>query len=191
VKHIPYRVTSLELCVASCHSLLSGAADKSPLEIDLGSLVLKDATLRAFIDTVIDNGLLYNRVLLAFMGIGIQNRALIAKRERDGVTVADFGGTLLTPDQAVKIHPKFDENTVRKSWAYAINASSKTIAHLTQQGATIQPEVIAIACHATSLLVRKHFFQALSFPEPSKILPEDITPKPDEFWSVMRPEYVY
>lgn len=155
-RHIPYRITSLELCVAGCHALISGSADSTPLEIDLGSFILKDATLRPFVDTVIDNGLHYNRVLLAFMGIGVQNRSLMAKR--DGVTVADFGGTLVPPEDAVRIHPVFGGDTIKGIWERTIHASSKTIAHLTEQGAKIHTEEIAIACYATSLLVRKHFF---------------------------------
>lgn len=191
--YIPQRLRTLELCVVSCYAMLNGKVDSTPLHIDLGTSKISEPNLRLFVDTVIDAGLVANRTLLNFIGIKLNNNNLI--NEEYALTVTKFGLPLTPVADAITIlspplfSPALFADELRKIWVEVLNTASKSTAHFTEKGGTIRVARLGFASYATSLVVRKYFYQALGKAEPDTLIEEDIKPKFGGVWDSVDPTY--
>ena len=184
IDYVPQKLRSLESCVLACYSMLnskySGVA-----ELTIGSQILKDDALRLFQDLAIDAGLISNRLLLNFAEIKLDNGTLV--NLKNGVTLSDFGLGPVPVSDATAILPGIPKTELHKIWGLVLTTASKALAHFTDQGATVQVEHLGFGSYATSLLIRKHFYDALGKPQPPQLLRPEVVPCLAGVWLGIEP----
>ncbi|WP_229008087.1 hypothetical protein [Methylophilus sp. Leaf408] len=184
-EYIPQRIASLETCIIACHTVLSSHVDM-PLDLNFGNTKLSLPDSNLIIGLAIDAGLIANRTLLNFMGLKLSNGSVI--NESYALTIERFSIPLTPVVDAFKIlEPMIPSTEMHKIWAETLKVASKSAAHFTEDGATIQVARLGFACLATAKLVRHRFFNVTGTPEPHCIIPSDIEPKIGSIWDAVDP----
>jgi len=184
--YIPQRLRGLEICVLACYAVLSGKANSSALSIDFGTSRISEPDLRIFVDLAIDAGLIANRTLLNFMGIKLDNNSLVNASQ--GLTLMKYGLPLTPVADAIEIlAPAVPGAALRVILIEMLSTASKSIAHFTEKGATISVARLGFAGYATSLLVRKWFYQARMATEPLSMIPSHVAPQYGGVWDAVPP----
>lgn len=189
IDYIPQKLGALESCVLACFSILNSKYSGID-ELAVGSQILKGDALRLFQELAIDAGLISNRLLLNFAEIKLDNGTLVS--HKNGVTLSDFGlGSVPIADAtsmlrgigipAVELH---------KIWVRVLTTASKALAHFTEQGATVQVEHLGFGSYATSLLIRKYFYDALRKPQPPQLLGTEVVPRLEGVWLGIEPPII-
>lgn len=186
IDYIPQRLRSLEACVLACHAVLSDAVNTTPLDLDLGSSKLRQPDLNLIVGIAIDAGLVANRTLLNFMGLKLDNGQLVSASY--ALTIEKFSLPVVSVPSACRIlEPDVPAAAMASIWVEALNAASKSIAHLTEAGGTIRVARLGYACFATAKLLRKEFFQATSSAEPATLIPSLVEPRFGGVWDSVDP----
>ncbi|MGP1716569.1 MAG: hypothetical protein ACTS9Y_05260 [Methylophilus sp.] len=189
LEYIPQKIASLEACIIACHTILSSSVNQ-PLDLNFGTtrLSLPDSTL--LIEMAIDAGLIANRTLLNFMGLKLANGGLV--NESYGLTIEKFSLPLIPVVDACQIlEPAIPMAEMHLIWTETLKVASKSTAHFTETGATIQIARLGFACFATVSLIRKNFFNATGTPAPLSIIPVDLEPKIGGVWDSVDPSLNY
>ena len=186
VDYIPQRLRALEVCVLACHAVLSDAVGATALDLDLGSSRLQQPDLSLMVGIAIDAGMVANRTLLNFMGLKLDNGQVVS--ESYALTIEKFSLPLVQMHSACQIlAPGVPPDEMKRIWAEALTAASKSIAHLTEAGGTIRVARLGYACYATAKLLRKEFFQATGAAEPESLIPFAVEPRFGGVWDAVDP----
>jgi len=183
-EYLPQRLQSLEACVLACYSILDRQVLNNKLNINLGSHVLNQPDISLFVNVAIDSGLLANRALLNFMGIKLENHTII--NADFALNIKSFDLLHVDLSSATKVlEPDISHQQLKLFWVESLQTASKSIAHFTHGGATVNVARLGYACFATSMLVRKYFYDTLSLNQPESIIPEKLTPKNGIIWDAI------
>lgn len=187
MEYVPQRLAALEVCVHACYTVLNRTDDNAaPSRIDLGVSTLLFSDTSVLTGIAIDAGLVANRSLLNFVGIKLHDGGLVS--ESYALTVEKFSLPLVPLSTAKNILlPDIPASEMNNIWIESLRTASKSAAHFTENGAMILVARLGFACYATSLLVRKHFYQALNESEPNSIITPEVRPSLDGCWDYVDP----
>ena len=182
LEYIPHRLAALELCVTACDAVLCRGPRSDPFELKLGLITLEGSKFDPVVGMMLDSGLMAIRSILNFLGIKLDNGQLI--NQSYALTIERYNLPLVPLQTALSVlSPDIDENTLSEIWVEALTTASKATAHFTESGGAILVNRLAYAAYATSLALRKHFFQATNTLEPTCLIPEfcipDYSPNPN------------
>ncbi|WP_186159371.1 hypothetical protein [Burkholderia gladioli] len=175
-EYVPQRLARLEVCVHACYGQLKLRADAAtPSMLDLGAAKLEFADTEILTGIALEAGLMANRTLLNFVGIKLENNGI--ENKSYALTVAEFGLPFAPLAAASNIlAPDVPANAMKGIWTESLATASRSSAHFTSTGATIRVARIGFACYATSLLVRKYFYDALGEIAPPSLITDQVRP---------------
>ena len=186
IEYVPQRLRSLDVCVVACHAVLSGTVEDTPSILDFGAGRIELPNLKLMVDLAIDAGLMANRTLLNFVGIKLDNGGLVTKSY--ALTIKKYGLSLTSvADAAQVLEPKVPAAMMTSIWVEALSTASNSIAHFTDDGATIRVAQLGYASYATSLLVRSKFYDALGLEAPASLIPIGKEPSSGGIWDGFDP----
>lgn len=135
---IPYRLQSLRLCYKIC-GVENQAKRECGVELAIGEAVDLDENRPLWINSVIESGLIYCRVLLEFLGI-TRDWKTDTLKQRDGakynplnddICITVFGLEKITVEQAVSGFSYARPDEISRALCNVIEIANKTVAHLT------------------------------------------------------------
>jgi hypothetical protein len=161
--HIPYRLQSLRFCYRVCDMNRVPHADYGE-ELAIGEFIHLDDNNRFFINPIIESGLIYSRVLLAFLGIGRDRktgelRQTTKPKDPSDICLSDFGLPLVAVSEAVSGFSYASPLEVGAAFRHVIETANKTVAHLTSGPATPGSfPSLRLTCRAVVDLVIRHLY---------------------------------
>lgn len=186
-EYVPHRLAALELCVLSAfyvqaeYPAIDGDMPIPSVELKTILRTRPICSLDQFVGISIDAGLVALRTLLNFLGIKLDNHALTEKKYAH--TIQDHGLSLISVANATSIlEPTLAAVELEAMMLEALQTASKSLAHFTDEGATISIDRLGWACYAVSLLIRRHYFDAKGLPQPVTLIPNDMAANPEN-WS--------
>jgi hypothetical protein len=166
IGHIPYRLESLRFCHHVCDMNKSPDPDYG-YELPTGEFFDLNGHNRFFINPIIESGLLYNRVLLEFLGITRNRKTgqLSQTRKSKDVTdicITDFGLPLVSVSQAVSGFSYAAPLQIDVALQHVIETANKTVAHLTSGPAKPGSfPSLRLTCRVVIDLVIRHLYDPL------------------------------
>lgn len=165
IGNIPYRLQSLRFCYIVCEMNSTPHPDYGD-ELAVGEFIHFDGNNRLLINSIIESGLVYCRVLLEFLGIK-RNRntgKLCTANSKDStdVCISDFGLPLVPVAEATSGFCYATSSEVNSALLQVIETANKTVAHLTS-GPT-EPGTfpsLQLACRIVIDLVIRHLYLPL------------------------------
>jgi hypothetical protein len=169
-EHIPYRLTAIDCLRWVCELLQSGQSPRCvELSFDSRPVIASDS-FRIFTNPMLEMGAIYCRVLLEFLGVGLDDSGsslrVVRRRKPDDVGIEHFGLPPLSLD-AVADTELGATADVHRACVVTIHIAHKAVAHLTTGR---QPDADLRRLHLCSRLVPrlvvKNLYGALNRPEP-------------------------
>jgi len=165
IGHIPYRLQSLRFCYRVCKQAMDHHTDYGN-ELWIGKCLALDDDNSLFINPIVESGLVYSRVLLAFLGIGRQHKTgdlkQIASKKHDDICIRDFDLPWVTVRQAVSGFSYASPTDVEFALSRVIETANKTVAHLTTgPSASGTFPILRTTCRVVIDLVCRHLYAPL------------------------------
>ena len=113
-------------------------------------------------------GLIHSRVLLEFLGLGVeQGRLSKANKRKDDINIESFGLAIVTSDQALSPCTE-DKKKAEAAFVQTITAANKLIAHSTEVVDLTNEEVDSylICCNVIPVLFNQYFYKPLRIESP-------------------------
>jgi hypothetical protein len=171
-EHIPYRLTSIDGLRFVCEILLQhGDSANVRLYFD-DRRVLATPSCRLLTNPVLEVGAIYCRVLLEFLGIGLERRTgrlkekSRAKRQDGDIWIEDFGLKRVSVAQ-VRSAGTGKPDEVEEACVDAILTAHRAVAHLTY-GLPGRPELgrLRTGAYTVLRLVEEHLYRRLDLEIP-------------------------
>jgi hypothetical protein len=169
--HIPYKLGAIDLCQEMA-DLLARSGDQHMTTITFGSArTFKFKNVRPVTNAFVEHGFMSCRVLLEFLGVGLNNAqtglAEYRNQRADTVTLRDFGRPLLA---VADVEGQLaNDRALIDGIVHVIRAGHKGGAHLTRGGDSLPIDRLAAGCRATRILVDHFLFRALNHAVPPTI----------------------
>lgn len=179
--HIPYRMTSVDGMRYVCGHL-AAFGEGGPIQLHLPPApTITSPTIRILSNPVIEVGAIYCRVLLEFLGLGLEDGQLAERTNRrgDDVGIEDFDLPRVTLADLDAVAS--DHSDIRAYCATTVYVAHKAIAHLTNAPVDLETIPHVHDCGlATLRLMERHLYEALGRPVPDYRQWPLPRPRPDE-----------
>ncbi len=171
--HIPYRLQAIDGLQWACQVIIKyQKTNFVQLHID-GVLAASSNSYRFITNPMLEVGLLYCRVLLEFLGIGLNiNRNKLKEKtdlsiKPDDININNFGLNRLTINQVCDV-PFASSIELEQAYIYTILTADKAVAHLTI-GPNLPQNInnLSICSKAVPFLICKYLYTALGLREPN------------------------
>ena len=170
--HIPYRMQAIDGLRWACEIIKNKQRTEFVQLLIDGNVAASSNSYRFVTNPMVEVGSIYCRVLLEFLGIGLNNKRDELKEKThesmksDDITITSFGLQRLTINQVVDI-PISSPDELRQAYIYTILTADKAVAHLTFGPNLPQNiNILSICSKAVPYLICKYLYEELGLHEP-------------------------
>jgi hypothetical protein len=172
-KHIPYRLGAVS-SLSDALELKRTFENPKDIQIYFDNKLRIVGNSNAYINPVIESGLMHCRALLEFLGLCHTKQGLgsiVKRREKDDVGLEDFqdvNGLLLTklsPDMATS-HYSGPREDAENALISIFRATHKGIAHITLEFEPQELELLEIASRGVESLIISHLYTPMGIKAP-------------------------
>ena len=165
IGNIPYRLQSLQTCRTLCHMKMSQPT--FGLELRMGEMLVLDDANALLTNPIVESGLIYCRVLLEFLGIGLVRTTGMLKQTQTqknmmnigDICITDFNLPKITVGQATTGFAYASADRIDTALRQVILNANKSVAHLTS-GPTLPATLpdLRLSCHVVVDLIISHLY---------------------------------